>query len=1466
MKRFLRIVRNTLLVLALLGLSVYFALQQPAFQTWLTRRITDYLSHELGTKVRVGKVEVDLWARLVLNDVYIEDLEHDTLAFIPKLALRNYNFDKRSGDIIIGHATLYEPFICIRRSERDSLLNIQFLTEYINSFSNPEDSSSSIFSIKNLCLENARVNYINELRPAKEEYGIDWNHLFLSGVTVDLSDLYVAGDTVTAQLHQISALESKGFYIQDFRSDFKMHPGNISLSNADILTNDSEIIGDLSFEFEGMDDFDFFETKVKMLHSLKKTKVQMSDLAYFVSDLKGWNKKLELSGNIRGKVSDLKGRDIEILIDKDTRFVGDFDLDGLPNMDETFIQLDIHELTTTQEDLHRIQLPPFDSLNFLQTPSNFAQLGKIDFSGNFTGFIDDFVAFGRLNTLIGSVETDIAFREDSITKNYFYQGTLKTFSFDLGQYYNDKNLGTLTSDLTLQGKGLTLDKLDVSFEGGVQQVFLNGYNYTNLRADGTFRKKYFEGNFSIYDPNAEMDFSGTIDFSLKKPELDFVADIHHLDLKSINVLTQYDYSSLSGQIAVQSSGLNFANFEGAIQVMDMTYCAKSKDYHIDHLELTAHRTDILTITLESDIATAELKGKMDLPEIVPSFQEILSEVIPSFQPPVRQHREQLFTMEMDILDFTQVSEIFIPELKIAPNTSLVLEVNEPQSFFEIILTGDYVSYGDTKVSNLTIDARRPDSSLYFTITSDQLKIGESLAFDDFAIDARNEKDTVYSAIAWGNSLSQHKGDVNGKLTVRGYQNFDFLMDRSFITVKDQRWDFYKGGTVNIDSTEIVMGQFGIYNGIQKLELNGKISEDPRSSLGVSITAFDLSNVNAFIGGDPNFYGIVSGTAGVRDAYNNLIFTSDLTLLDFKLNEYSVGDLCIETGWENALRRLRVDGELEKGAEKPLAFAGYYRMDDEESPIDIIATIKELDLAFLNEFIGEDVLSLEGLASGSIAITGTPEAPLMEGTAFLKDASIFIDYLNTKYFIEEEVGILPDMFTFDHIRVRDQEGNPGFLTGQILHNVFGDWNFDVIVDMDTPMLAMNTNEELNSLYYGKAYTTGYVSISGFDDQLEFDINLKTAPGTKMAMPMGTSEDLTFDSFIRFVQSDTTEVEQPLDLSGIKLKFDLDITPDAFFEIIFDKAVGDVMSGVGKGHINMEINNLSTFNMYGVVELIQGKYLFTLKNLVNKEFSVRPGGTLTWYGDPFGADMNLKAVYKVSASLADVLPDATNESGQRVPVDLVMNLTGKMFNPLVTFDIELPTVDEVTKSRVQSAISTDQERNRQAFSLLVMRRFVSPPNINREESIGKAFGENGTELLSSQISNWLSQISDDFNLGFNYRPGDEISNDEIALALSTQLFNDRLLVSGNLGVSRGNSLNQNPSNLIGDVRLEYFITPEGKIRLVVYNESNDFRMVTTQQSIYTQGVGILYQEEFNTVDEFFCGFKNLFIKTDKRSDCQ
>ncbi len=1474
LKRILKILRNAFIVLFLLLAVAYFAVQTPVVQTWLTQRIASYLSGELGTTVTVGKVEIDLWARLVLEDLYIEDQKKDTLAFIPALHVGSYSYDSKTGRIEVQSAQLDNPYINIVRHEGDTVLNHKFLIDYVNSLSQPNDSAKTEMYLHSVILHGGRVNYINENKAVRNDFGIDLNHIMAHNLEVNLRDFAVIGDSVHAAINQLSFIEKSGFLMQDLQADLIMLPGYLQLNDAYIKTNRSEIKGYLGFKFDNfIDDFESFDKKVMMNHALSDTKLYMGDLAYFSSDLLGWDKLVELSGKFKGKVSSLKGRDLEIKIDDNTRFVGEFEMDGLPEIDQTFITMKIEELTTNKIELDRLQIPPFDSLHFLKTPDNFSQLGQITYSGNFTGFINDFVSIGKIETAIGDVKTDIALRMDEKLNDYVYRGNLATTNFDLGKFYNSTDLGAFSCNLYVDGKSLTLRSMNAGFKGDIYNLHFNGYNYTNIRVnEGTFALRQFKGDFSIDDPNASVDFNGSVDFKPEHPLLDFTADVQHMNLKALNILQQYDYSSISGNIRARSEGFEFEKFVGEIELDDITYCAADNDYYLEHLKLESTRRGEPKIILDSDFADAKIVGDFDVKEIGSSILEIVSEIVPSLDPPVRAHRAQKFVMELNVYDASQITSVFIPELSVARNTKLKLDVDELTNTFEIFLTSDSVRYQNNQLEVLVIDAqKRPnDPALYATILSDRLMVDEN-SFENFSLETRTEVDSIYTAMAWGNGTGWHSGDINGKMTIRNFEDLDFSFNESSITARNQVWNIKPGGAVSMLKKEITVQNFEIASGEQWIKAKGGISENPRTPLNFEMHEFDIGNINSFTDSQTKYYGILGGTASIRDAYNNLIFINDITLRDFKLNEYLVGYLCVQSSWDNIARQLRIDGTLEKdlananiiNKQTPLVFSGFYRPDDEKSPLDLVATVQDLDLAIINEFLTPGIIDIQGFTSGTIAVTGQPEAPQMEGEAIVRDASIFINYLNVRYSLEQQIGIYSDMFTFDHIRIRDQEGNPGFLTGQIMHDNFAEWNFDLFIEMEKPMLAMNTTEDLNPQYYGKAYTTGTVNIYGYQDQLEFDCTLKSERGTVMAMPMGATSEQTFENFVRFVDLDSNLVKQPRDYSGIKLNFSLEVTPDAEFKIIFDESVGDVMKGRGKGHLLLDISSLSSFNMYGLIEVTEGDYLFTLKNLVNKEFTLKPGGTIAWYGDPFAADLNLEAVYKVTASLYDLVPDPRYAGGQRVPVDLVMNLTGKMLNPGVEFDIEMPSVDQVTRSRVNSVISTEQEKNRQAFALLVLRRFVSPPNVSSDHQSTNALSATSSELLSSQVSNWLSQLSDDFNLGFNYSPGDDISNEEIALALSTQLFNERLSLTSNLGVSRNTSnVSQNASNLIGDIRIEYNITPEGRVKLLVYNESSDFRMATTQQSPYTQGVGILYQEEFDTLEEFWDGFRALLRNEERR----
>jgi hypothetical protein len=279
--------------------------------------------------------------------------------------------------------------------------------------------------------------------------------------------------------------------------------------------------------------------------------------------------------------------------------------------------------------------------------------------------------------------------------------------------------------------------------------------------------------------------------------------------------------------------------------------------------------------------------------------------------------------------------------------------------------------------------------------------------------------------------------------------------------------------------------------------------------------------------------------------------------------------------------------------------------------------------------------------------------------------------------------------------------------------------------------------------------------------------------------------------------------------------------------------------------MDINTSGHFGMFGEYVIEEGEYLFTLQNIINKRFKIEKGGTIQWSGDSYDAVVSLNAIYSTRAALYDLLQDTTYK--KRIPIECRLMMSNRLMNPTIRFDLDIPNLDEGTATQVKRFINTEQEMSRQVFSLLVMNRFSTPPQLsNNLQSSGNAVGANASELLSNQLTNWASQLSKAVDIGINYRAADAISEKELAVSLSKQLFNDRVTIDGNVGVT-GDREQNNTSTLVGDFNVDVKVSKDGRFRVKGFNKSNNNQLINNNS--YTQGVGFFYREEFNTLKEFF-----------------
>ena len=193
-----------------------------------------------------------------------------------------------------------------------------------------------------------------------------------------------------------------------------------------------------------------------------------------------------------------------------------------------------------------------------------------------------------------------------------------------------------------------------------------------------------------------------------------------------------------------------------------------------------------------------------------------------------------------------------------------------------------------------------------------------------------------------------------------------------------------------------------------------------------------------------------------------------------------------------------------------------------------------------------------------------------------------------------------------------------------------------------------------------------------------------------------------------------------------------TPDMQAKIILDQKTGDVITAQGNGNLNLKISTLGKFDMTGDYFFTNGHYNFTLENVINKKFEIEPGSVISWSGDPLNAQIDVVTSYKQKAAIAPLLNN-TEDKG-RYAVDCQLLIGNKLLEPSINFKIDFPTLDASTVSRINNVLSDEVELNRQVFSLLLLKSFVTPLQYSSGGGIsaGSAIAANGTEMLSNRLS--------------------------------------------------------------------------------------------------------------------------------------
>ncbi|MBT3384041.1 MAG: hypothetical protein HN778_09695 [Prolixibacteraceae bacterium] len=1431
--------------MVLLGLpgGLYLALQNSRVQTVLTQKLANQISKQINSKINIGKVDFAFFDKIILNNVLVEGQNNDTLFYteIVEATIDTLNYRKRK--ITLDNFSFENSKI---KLIRDSVSHFNF--SYILDSLQTEKDTSGLWKIK--C---NRFGFRNSMISFQDLYSKKGNNFFINDLNFDISGFAQHSDSVRFKINDLNLNDGKKLFLKHLAADFHSSKNKIQLKNINLQTNHSTI-KNTEFSLLATDESkpSFSEIDIRFSDS----KVSFYELAELIPSLKGMDQVVNCSGQVSGNLNDLKGKNLLLKTGKNTSAFFDFYANGIQNIESMYLFIDLKQSNTNFTDLAQIKLPANSRVRYLNFPKSFYKAGLLNYKGNFSGFLSDFVAFGTFSSEMGILTTDVSLipdREGSI----LYRGKVTTSDFQLGELFQNENFGTLTFDGSVDGNfNKSTQTIFGEFKGDIAEIEAKQYAYKNIILDGILDNKMFNGMLSINDPNLVFDFIGRINLNPEIPDFNFKLNLEKAILGKLNLSKNFPASELAFEMLANFTGDRIDNLRGSIELENGVYQNRNGDLNLKGIKLASIPGDLInSLTFTSGFFDIGIVGNYHFQSILKALEKSINNYLPATNYEIQELVENnIFDYQIDVKNLDEITTVFTPGLEIETPFLLYGTMDSENSIFN--LEGSIPGFSTKKlwVKNIFI-GNKPVGNLY----SSKFRFGEILSKNGMAIynltvDSKISDNIIDNQITWTNYHDlTYSGTIKTRSvfsetdsTKRPHIEIEGLPTKIFIA--DSIWQI-DPFSASIDTSTIEISNFRFYNKNQIIAVNGKISEKKQELISINIENIKLNYLDTYLNKEIFLNGIVNGSIGLSDFYGQRLITSDIGIKDFGFKNQKIGDIKLSNNWDKTKSLINSELKINNRNRQNLYASGNFNPANKE--LNYIANFDHLSLVLLETVMSKNFSNFHGDVSGNLKINGETDQVLLNGTLEGSNAGVTVDFTQVSYNFNDSVHFKGDTIHFDNIAIQDVYKNKGNFDGTIIHQNFQKMDYNLT--MSSPeIMVMNTTRKNNEQFFGQVLANGSLHISGHGTQVNLDGLGTTLHGTNVNISLDYESEIKQYDFIQFVSTETSEKQKFLFPEKKKDDFSLNLTiratPDARAQLIYNSQIGDIIKAQGEGILLFGMDKDGKITLSGNYTVEKGDYLFTLQNVINKRFTIDQGGSIVWSGNPYNAIININAVYKLKASLYDLLVNSYENiyQSQRIPVDCKILMSEELSNPLIDFEIEFPTVEDRIVDQVQQFFNTDEEMNKQMLSLLVLGKFYTPEYMRGtyEAQNPNVIGTTASELFSNQLSNWLSQISNNVDVGLNYRPGNQITDDEIELALSTQMFNDRVTVNGNIG-NNVNPHSNNNSQLVGDFDINVKLNPSGKIQFKAYNRSNNNLIYETAP--YTQGVGFSFKEEYNSFNE-------------------
>ncbi len=1063
--------------------------------------------------------------------------------------------------------------------------------------------------------------------------------------------------------------------------------------------------------------------------------------------------------------------------------------------------------------------------------------------------------------------------------------------------------GLINTELYLRAENLLDPSARYLLDIDLFDSRLAGYHIPDMHLDLEYSDRILTHEFGYYQQDSYLTGKGTVNLQDDWPHFLIRGRSSDFDLSALSDDHGLPESEWNMNYDINWHGRNLDEWYGRIVVDVYPSKLNGTDLgsHQLYLDMNHPGSETRSLRLTSSVADLVMEGDISMPAIPSLFRQWQDYLVHHIREEILFHdvdEPAMYRASKDDLlradIFFEIKNLailraYLPELPVITSSlqlDMMLHADHEKLEIRSRWQDGASSWNGFAInrSEIILDAGfRHDQPLRDALNLDiDLQVGH-LTFMEQQLDSLS-----WVLVADHGSLSSQSRVANFGNEVRFASDIQGTLDESeirfsvenmvlgnqrYLWVTEDRPVFRYGHDGKVHIQELFLR-----SGNDRIFVDGTFSNDPEDSVQYQFVNVDLQRISEMIDGRVGFQGLLDGNLITRNLAVNPVFHGHLEVDRLAFNERIIGDVSLNSTYNPEKERFDTDLlvitdeekyadyiENNNGYRQHLAASGWLRAPDARETSDTLyyfdVMVEELDAWVLRYLMDSIFESIEGRANGSGYITGNLSDYDFHGDFEILESEVVPVFLEPRYRLDGKVSVnRHEGVIIERLNVSDVARGRGVVTGFFDFNDFQPEKFmDITLDMRN-LRFLDNRDGPDVPFYGRVSGTGVVNISGsnvspFVRTLEPVI---TTSQSRVSIPLvDQSVDEAQGRFIRFVK-DFDEVDirrqivrDPAVLRQIDRTFmevfrmDLQFVagPNSTVQLIFDPVTGEIVNAQGSGRMRITLED-EDLQIFGNFDVSSGDYLFVGGDILTRRFVLREGGTIRLDGDPTNALLDITAVYRSRPNIAPLL-GASLDQTNRVPVELLLRITGPIDNIENDFYFEFPNaIDATQNAAVLNILNSEEQKLIQATSLLFTGGFISGSLVGdtQTQELGTTLqaraGQVGiSQLLSTQINTLLSDnllnVDVDLNLlGF----------DQADLAIALRLFDDRLVLrrEGEVGGEDAN---------IGDLGATYRINPNLSVEVFHRKDPMLMSILGTQADVENvNGVGLEAQFRFNSWREF------------------